>query len=290
MPRRGHDARPSTSPCRPPRNGQDRDQLLWTPEHPTLVDAARRARRRRRGGRSTRWPPTSGCGSVASAAGGSCSTAGPTTSGSVLEQGYWPESHLAAPGADALRARGRADQGAGVQRRPRPPEGRGPPLPRSGPTGSACWSGARRPAPTSSPRAPCSGWSPGVDRGRPARPQPPVHRDLGAAQRELGRAGHRHGPGAARLRAALFHLTRALDPTRPVVVQRRVGARRHRHPRRARLRVRAGRCSWPGTATTGAVERHVGGPGPQGRRACSPQARRPDAGRPALMLTEFGGV
>ena len=47
------------------RNGQDRARLLWTPEHPHLVDAEVLLRDPRPGGRWTRWPATWACASVA---------------------------------------------------------------------------------------------------------------------------------------------------------------------------------------------------------------------------------
>ena len=56
-------------------------------------------------------------------------------------------------------------------------------------------------------------------------------------------------PAQQRLRrAALYHLTRALDPTRPGDRQRRLGARRQRHPRHPRLQPRAASCCASGTA------------------------------------------
>ncbi|MET0480980.1 MAG: sugar-binding domain-containing protein, partial [Mycetocola sp.] len=83
-------------------NGQAYEELLWSPEHPRLLDA--------------RIDVEAGKGvsdSVASYV-GLRSTAvdrrlfllndRPCYVRSVLSQGYWPESHLAAPSADALRA------------------------------------------------------------------------------------------------------------------------------------------------------------------------------------------
>ena len=46
---------------------------------------------------------TPGCAAPASATAVSCSTAAPYYLRLALEQGYWPESHLAAPSDEALR-------------------------------------------------------------------------------------------------------------------------------------------------------------------------------------------
>ncbi len=88
------------------RNGQDYETLLWSPEHPTLLDA--------------RVQLVPAAGQAPAAADGvssylglrSASTGGghfllndrPYYVRSVLNQGFWPQSHLAAPSADALRA------------------------------------------------------------------------------------------------------------------------------------------------------------------------------------------
>jgi beta-galactosidase/beta-glucuronidase len=82
-------------------NGQAYEELLWSPEHPRLIDA--------------RIDVTDGDGRVDSVTSylGLRSAAvdrrlfllndRPRYVRSVLSQGYWPESHLAAPSADALR-------------------------------------------------------------------------------------------------------------------------------------------------------------------------------------------
>jgi len=82
-------------------NGQDREGLLWSPESPRLVDAT--------------VTVEDASGTVDTVAGYlGLRTTGvrdgrfvlnglPRTLRSVLSQGYWPQSHLAAPGAAALR-------------------------------------------------------------------------------------------------------------------------------------------------------------------------------------------
>ncbi len=82
-------------------NGQGYERLLWTPEHPVLLDAAV----------EVAGPDGSdvlasylGLRSAAVDRGRFLLNDRPVYLRSVLEQGYWPDSHLAAPSADALRA------------------------------------------------------------------------------------------------------------------------------------------------------------------------------------------
>lgn len=88
------------------RNGQDRDRLLWSPESPTLVDAeVRLLAREADGGLRTVDEVTSYAGlrTVGTADGRFLLNGRPYYPRMVLEQGYWPESHLAAPDPGALR-------------------------------------------------------------------------------------------------------------------------------------------------------------------------------------------
>ena len=97
----GRDA--ASSAADPSATARPTSELLWSPEHPALLDAAVALRPRRAGRRSTSYTrPRAAVGRRAAAR--SCSTTGPYYVRSVLDQGYWPESHLAAPSADALRA------------------------------------------------------------------------------------------------------------------------------------------------------------------------------------------
>ncbi|AZC13394.1 sugar-binding domain-containing protein [Microbacterium sp. ABRD28] len=88
-------------PLPPLTNGQGYEDLLWTPDHPRLVDA-----------RVTVRTTTGATDTVASYFG--MRTVGvdgahfllndrPSPIVAVLAQGYWPQSHLAAPSVDALR-------------------------------------------------------------------------------------------------------------------------------------------------------------------------------------------
>ncbi|NKQ56807.1 glycoside hydrolase family 2 [Amycolatopsis sp. K13G38] len=82
-------------------HGQDRNRLLWSPEHPVLIDATVEIR-----------PPHSSADVVGSYFGLRELGAGdgsfllnqvPYYPRMVLQQGYWPQSHLAAPDVEALR-------------------------------------------------------------------------------------------------------------------------------------------------------------------------------------------
>ena len=83
------------------RHGQDRNRFLWSPEHPTLIDATVEVQ-----------PAKGPADTVASylglrelGVGDGCFLLNqvPYFPRMVLQQGYWPQSHLAAPDAEALR-------------------------------------------------------------------------------------------------------------------------------------------------------------------------------------------
>lgn len=77
-------------------NGQAIEELLWTPDNPRLIDAAVEA------GEDTVMSYL-GLRTVHVERGAFLLNDRPAYLRSVLSQGYWPESHLAAPSADALR-------------------------------------------------------------------------------------------------------------------------------------------------------------------------------------------
>ncbi len=78
-------------------NGQAYEELLWAPEHPRLIDAVVSV-----GGDAV--SSYLGLRTAEVGAGRFLLNDRPFSVRSVLSQGYWPESHLAAPSADALRA------------------------------------------------------------------------------------------------------------------------------------------------------------------------------------------
>jgi hypothetical protein len=86
------------------RNGQDRARLLWSPEHPRLVDVDVVLRERGSGREVDRISSYLGLREV-SVGGGSFNLNGqPYYTRSVLNQGYRPETHLASHGSAELRA------------------------------------------------------------------------------------------------------------------------------------------------------------------------------------------
>ncbi|WP_375384040.1 glycoside hydrolase family 2 protein [uncultured Microbacterium sp.] len=82
-------------------NGQAYEALLWTPETPRLVEATLRVRSA--SGALDQVRSYLGLRSVGAAGGHFLLNDRPYYVRSVLGQGYWSESHLAAPSADALR-------------------------------------------------------------------------------------------------------------------------------------------------------------------------------------------
>jgi beta-galactosidase/beta-glucuronidase len=84
------------------RNGQAEDELHWSPEHPRLVDAT--VTLLDPDGRTTDEVASYlGVRTVGVAGGRFLLNSRPYDVRSVLNQGFWPESHLAAPSRDALR-------------------------------------------------------------------------------------------------------------------------------------------------------------------------------------------
>jgi beta-galactosidase/beta-glucuronidase len=84
------------------RNGQALENLLWSPERPTLLDAV--VELEAPGQEPDVAGSYLGVRSVATEGGRFLLNDRPYEMRGVLSQGYWPQSHLAAPGAHALRA------------------------------------------------------------------------------------------------------------------------------------------------------------------------------------------
>ncbi|MGY3127165.1 beta-galactosidase/beta-glucuronidase [Agrococcus sp. UYP33] len=85
------------------QNGQGYESMLWSPEHPRLLDATVELLDAS-GAPIDAAASYLGLRSVSAAGGRFLLNDRPHPVIAVLEQGYWPESHLAAPSADALRA------------------------------------------------------------------------------------------------------------------------------------------------------------------------------------------
>jgi hypothetical protein len=85
------------------KNGQDSERRLWSPEHPVLLDALIELLDEN-GTVIDEVASYFGLRSLAVAGGEFLLNGRPHRIAGVLSQGFWPESHLAAPSTDALRA------------------------------------------------------------------------------------------------------------------------------------------------------------------------------------------
>ncbi|UNX55717.1 glycoside hydrolase family 2 [Georgenia sp. TF02-10] len=276
-------------------NGQAAQELLWSPERPTLVDAtltlAGPATAERTPGPAARSRPDEvtsylGLRSAAVADGRFLLNDRPYYLRSVLGQGYWPQSHLAAPSAAALRAEVEAIKALGfnavrVHQKAEDPRF----LYWADRLGLAVW-GEMASAYAFSARAVQQVTGEWVALVRRDRSHPcvvtwvPLNESWGVQHAA-------HVPAQRHYATGLANLTRAVDPTRPVVsndgwehTDSDIWSVHDYAPSGEQLRQRYG--------TADAVrELLAGGIGHAGRRVrltCDG-----DRGQP-LMLTEFGGV
>lgn len=263
-------------------NGQRYEELLWSPEHPTLLDA---------------WVevdagPTAdvvasyvGLRSVAVAHGRFLLNDRPYYLRSVLEQGYWEDSHLAAPSAEALRREVELIKELGfnsarVHQKAEDPRF----LFWADRLGLAVW-GETANAFEFSPRSVqllTTEWAALVRRDV----SHPCIVTWVPLNESWGVQHLAHDPAQQHYSLGLAHLTRALDPSRPVVsndgwehTDSDIWTVHDYAERGADLRARY--------SSAAAVRELLDGIGPAGRRMRLVDVA--DRGQP-LMLTEFGGV
>lgn len=268
----------ATVPLPQQRNGQAYEELLWSPEHPRLVDAVVTV-----GDDTVR--SYLGLRSAAVAAGRFLLNDRPYYVRSVLNQGYWPESHLAAPSVDGLRAEAQLikDLGFNAARLHQKYED-----PRflffADTLGLLIWGespAAYEFTPTAITRT-TREWTEIVDRDY-------SHPSIVTWVPTNESWGVQHLAHDGRMRdyaAALVSLTKALDATRPVISNDG-----WEHVDSDILSVHDYESSGEVVAarygTAEALERLFDGVGPAGRRMLVRGARDADA---PVMLTEFGGV
>ncbi|MFJ8895265.1 glycoside hydrolase family 2 protein [Leifsonia sp. NPDC102414] len=268
----------ATVPLPQQRNGQAYEELLWSPEHPRLVDAVVSV-----GADSVR--SYLGLRSAAVAGGRFLLNDRPYYVRSVLNQGYWPQSHLAAPSVDGLRAEAQLikDLGFNAARLHQKYED-----PRflffADTLGLLIWGespAAYEFTPTAVTRT-TREWADIVDRDY-------SHPSIVTWVPTNESWGVQHLAHDRRMRdyaAALVSLTKALDPTRPVISNdgwEHVGSDiLSIHDYEASGEVVAARY---GSASS--VEQLFDGLGPAGRRMLVRGERDRNA---PVMLTEFGGV
>lgn len=267
-------------------NGQQYEELLWSPDRPTLLDAT-----------VTVVVPGEaddvvgsylGLRNVATGDGHLWLNDRPFHLRSVLEQGFWPQTHLAAPSADALRAEVQLIKDLGfnsarVHQKAEDPRF----LFWADTLGLTLWAETAN-AYAFSPRSVellTREWLELVQRDV-SHPSiiawVPLNESWGVQHGSHDVAQQHYGLGLA-------HLTRALDPSRPVIsndgwehTDSDIWTVHDYAERGETLRARYG--------TPEAVARLLDGVGPAGRRMRLTDVRADvDRGQP-VMLTEFGGV
>ncbi|MDQ1583749.1 MAG: hypothetical protein QOF36_1803 [Microbacteriaceae bacterium] len=266
------------------RNGQSYEELLWSPEHPRLIDAV--VQTRQPDGRAVDVVHSYlGLRSVGIANRRFLLNDRPYYLRSVLNQGYWPESHLAAPSTDALRAEAQVikDLGFNATRLHQKFED-----PRflfwADKLGLLVW--AEAPSAytftTTSVERMTREWIAILDRDR-SHPSivtwVPLNESWGVQHISHNRRMQHYA-------RALVNLTKAIDPTRPVISNDG-----WEHVESDVLTIHdyewSGKVLGERYATAHAVDRMIAGVGPAGRRIVLGDDHDPDA---PIMLTEFGGV
>jgi len=264
-------------------NGQDRERILWSPESPTLIDALVTVEP------ADGVPDTVssylGLRSVSVRDGSFLLNDRPLVLRSVLSQGYWPETHLAAPGEEALRAEVELIQSLGfnaarVHQKIEDPRF----LYWADRLGLLVW--AETPAAyvfsaTAVERL-TREWMRAIDRDR----SHPCVVTWVPMNESWGIQDVSHSPAQRAFASGLAQLTRALDPTRPVITNDG-----WEHLESDLLTVHdydadpdAVRARYLDAAARDALRTGIG---PCGRAMVLTTTLREDA---PLMLTEFGGI
>ncbi|GIH20786.1 glycoside hydrolase family 2 protein [Rugosimonospora africana] len=265
-------------------NGQGYEELLWRPGSPVLLDAWVSVRVN--GVETDVVASYLGLRTVGAGDGRFWLNDRPFVLRSVLSQGYWPASHLAAPSADALRREAELALDLGfnavrVHQKIEDPRF----LFHADQLGLLVWGemAATYAFSDITVRRTMSEWTAAVirDRSHPSVVSwVPLNESWGV-QHIASRADQRA------FAESLYHLTKALDPTRPVISndgwEQGTTDVWTLHDYEERREVLAARYD----AAPEALRALVNGVGPAGRRVRL--AGAPERGQP-VMLTEFGGV
>ena len=227
-----HSRRSRSSPTTPTRscNGEvhrrialsdpgiddSRNELLWSPESPTLIEASLELW----GERGELLDTVSSYTALRSVgdAGRSLRAQQPALSPTAgARPGLLARERPDRAGRRRAAARRRAGQGDGLQRRPQAPEDRRPALPLLGRSSSGCWSGRRCPAPTASRQQSVERvtreWTAAIERDC----SHPCIIAWVPFNESWGVPNLPDNPAERHYVQALYHLTKTLDPTRPVI-------------------------------------------------------------------------
>ncbi|WP_150306829.1 glycoside hydrolase family 2 protein [Planctomonas psychrotolerans] len=275
------------------RNGQHYERALWSPEHPRLIDATVRLTELNESGEAAPDSTTDevssyfGLRTTAVEHGRFLLNDRPIYVRSVLEQGYWPESHLTPPSVEALREEvelilSLGFNAARIHQKVEDPRF----LYWADRLGLMIWgetAGAYSFTATAVQRL-TTEW---IDIVRRDRSHPsiitwvPINESWGV----------QHGASDPAQRAyglALVNLTRALDATRPVIsndgwehTDSDIWSIHDYEPSGSVLSARYG--------SRESIDAVLDGMGPAGRRMSVQPGGRVDRDQP-VMLTEFGGV
>ncbi|MCG7287247.1 glycoside hydrolase family 2 [Cellulomonas sp. ACRRI] len=275
-----------TVPIARQANGQQYERLLWSPDSPVLIDAEV-ALLGPDGAELDRLESYCGLRSVAVLGGTLLLNDRPFFLRSVLEQGYWPESHLTPPSPDALRAEVQLTKDLGfnavrVHQKVEDPRY----LYWCDVLGLAVWSetaGAYR----FSDEAVAQLTREWLDVVRRDVSHPSIIAWV-PFNESWGVQHIPHDPAQQAYSRALTDLTRALDPTRPVISNDG-----WEHTASDLLTVHdyadSGAVLGPRYADAAAVAATLDGVGPAGRRMWV-GGPAPEPETVPVLLTEFGGV
>lgn len=272
------------------RNGQERARFLWSPDHPVLLDVAVTVREPETGAVLDRVTSYVGMRSASVGGGHFLLNDRPYYLRSVLDQGYSEQTHLAAPDADSLRRDVELIKAMGfnavrVHQKAEDPRF----LYWADCLGLLVWAETANADEFSAPAVELltREW---IDLVRRDRSHPCIITWV-PLNESWGVPGIADDPRQQQYSIALAALTRALDPTRPVLSNEG-----WEHLDSDVLGVHDYstdpddlRAHYDGPD---AIRRTLDGHGPQGRRLMlgAAQRRAYEEGNAALMVTEFGGI